>query len=46
MNLLEVKLEKAECAGMLQDGKNFRFALFNESKLPDFCLLKRMFVTF
>lgn len=34
MNLLEVKLEKAEYVGMLQDGKKFQFALFNESKLP------------
>lgn len=36
MNLVEVKLEKAECAGMFQDAKKFQFALFNESKLPRF----------
>lgn len=34
MNLLKVKLEKAECAGMSQDAKKFQFVLFNESKLP------------
>lgn len=36
MNLLKVKLEKAEHAGMSQDTKKFQFALFNESKLARF----------
>lgn len=36
MNVIEVKLEKAVCAGMPQDSGKFQFALFNESKLPRF----------
>lgn len=46
MNLLEVKLEKAERAGMfkMQKISNLHFSM--NLNFPDFCLLKRMFVTF
>lgn len=46
MNLLEVKLEKAEYAGMLQDAKSSNLHFSMNLNFPDFCLLKRMFVTF
>lgn len=46
MNLLEVKLENAEYAGMLQDAKSSYLHFSMNLNFPDFCLLKRMFVTF